>query len=931
MPTWHNTRDILCCCIIIVAGYAWAQDAVQDENTQEDQITAQEDSTALDTQAPSPQQDEQPDTTDDTPESADTQQPAEPLQSESTETNTAPQEQAVPDATQIEQKEMQEASPEYNIDDTPADNEDAASAPSEQDAAQEETGIPGDTYYGQVQQSDMEAFRDDIDDISQEQEQEIVTLERPKAQLKSREDYMSLQFDEKPLSQIVDDLAEKKGFNVVLPHGEEAIEHKITFKHASQVPLSRAERYVYLFLDLAGYQMYPHGSYYIVTKKPDKPEQNMRSPSTLYVNVPPDELPQSQEEIQAIYSLANLRVPEREGGNEPITQLLKNTLSRQKSYMYDQNSNSIIISDNAYNIASAMNILLHLDSSESSEVLQSLQLYNSSAQTVADLLNEQIIAQAQDSKSKEPQKLSTTRHFAPNVHVVADTRRNRLLLLGRDESISKIENFVREYIDVPQDTGKSILHVYELQYLDAKEFAEVLKKLVQPIGTQGRQAQKKQEETGPRRHFEDVIIMAEPEQQVEAGTAQEGTQQQKRLSIGGNRLIVAARNEDWQRLRDIIADLDKPQKQVIIEVMIADVSLTNLKQLGSQTRNPNIVDLPHNMNIQASHLNNGPVLNQSQTSLVGDLLRLLDGSGSIAGNLINTNASPSESGAMLLSIADPYDGNKIWSIFKLLDKYIESKILSHPFLVTRDNIQAQAKAIDIRRQTGGLAEGASQSVSPTTNIKDYEAKLVVNVTPRVSSLERLNMQIDIDIQDFIGDSVDKNTRKISTNANMQTGQVLVLGGLSRNRENSSERETPFLSKLPVIGHFFKSQTKEQDKTNLAVFLTPTIVEPKLRQGMHRYTNHKIEERYEEAQGNIFESLSQPITHFFFNNMDDEGTPLDNYLDEVQYKQQQKEKLSQDFIYDPRYEIMKSYSREDTDALQGRLQDEENPLAQTPCK
>ncbi len=70
---------------------------------------------------------------------------------------------------------------------------------------------------------------------------------------------------------------------------------------------------------------------------------------------------------------------------------------------------------------------------------------------------------------------------------------------------------------------------------------------------------------------------------------------------GGNRLIIAARNDDWKRIKHLLEQLDKPFPQVFIEVLIADVSIDDLRQLGQQTRNLNSC-LPSQINIQSAQL-----------------------------------------------------------------------------------------------------------------------------------------------------------------------------------------------------------------------------------------------------------------------------------------------------------------------------------------
>ena len=68
-------------------------------------------------------------------------------------------------------------------------------------------------------------------------------------------------------------------------------------------------------------------------------------------------------------------------------------------------------------------------------------------------------------------------------------------------------------------------------------------------------------------------------------------------------MIIAARSDDWKRIRPLIEELDQPQPQVLIEVLIADLTLDDTRALGSMFRNPLSIPMPNKMNIQSGQLN----------------------------------------------------------------------------------------------------------------------------------------------------------------------------------------------------------------------------------------------------------------------------------------------------------------------------------------
>src|SRR5204863_3595393 len=194
-------------------------------------------------------------------------------------------------------------------------------------------------------------------------------------------------------------------------------------------------------------------------------------------------------------------------------------------------------------------------------------------------------------------------------------------------------------------------------------------------------------------------------------------------------------------------------------------------------------------------------------------------------------ASFASAGTTMLSLND--NNGHTWSILELLQTFSHTKIISHPHVVATNNKEA---SISIGEQRY-LKDAASGSLGGTTVItfKPINADLKVKITPRISTADTINLQVLININEFTQPAATNvNTqaiRTLETNANIKNGGIFALGGLIKNNNINSVSETPFLSKIPILGWFFKSRRNEIVQNNLTVFICPTIIQPRLRGGV----------------------------------------------------------------------------------------------------
>jgi len=710
-----------------------------------------------------------------------------------------------------------------------------------------------------------------------------------KKKRKQQTGLIEINYDNEDLTRIINDFATLQNINIIMPYGANAITQKITFKLPHRVPLAEAVRLFNSLLDLAGYGLVPHGEFYSIVKN----DPNIaRETLPLFVSVAPKDLPDDGR-IQVVYYLKNLRVPNAPQGAEPLNLILNDMLSPNRNYNFDTKSNAVIISDKASNIKAAMNMILELDDMGIRDIIRSVRLFNSSASTVAALLQTQIIA---TTGGEARVKTETGLYFSAGTKIVADNRTNSLIVMGKEPAVERVIEFVQEYLDVAIESGRSILHYYELQYLDAEQFAPVLKNIVSAqLGASGQATT--EHAGGPAKGFDGVVVTAESvvEEQVTAAKLAEGaktdTVLKGKVYRGGNRLIIAAKTQDWQRIEALIKKLDVPQKQVIIQVVIVDFTANNNKILGAQTRNPSTLQLPAGITFQSAQLT-GPLLKgvnpttvpSTPPDLATDLLMLLAGTPPAPNASAATALTTANPGSLILSINDPSPVTPgIWTFLQWLNAFGEVKVLSHPYLVLLNNRKGEEAISQIKRQqdTASIGEGGAA----ITKIVDVTASLKISIVPRASSLERVNLQISVVINDFTNPAVATDytitSREVHTNVNMGSGQMLVLGGLSRIDDDESDNETPLLGRIPIIRWFFANSQKNIIKTNIAIFVIPTIIDPKSRFGMNKYTRDKVDGGYDDVvEGSLFDQMKDPVTYLFFRDPTQSSPQmLDEYLSE----------------------------------------------------
>lgn len=709
---------------------------------------------------------------------------------------------------------------------------------------------------------------------------------------KIKEKLISFYFDNEDLIDIINFLASQKEVNIVLPMGANAINVKVTLHLEEKVTIDEAWHILYTLLDIAGYSMIAKEDTYNIVRTTNTVT---REPLPLYI-VRPDELPNSDKRIRYLYYFANIKITD--DPNNEMAGLVRDVLPPETaSYKLDSQSNSLLLSDKANNIKALMKIITALDQVEAQEKPEIIQLRYVSADVIANIFNEQLLRTAGDvNQMRLGIRPTNNATFFKKVRIVPDMRTNRIIVLGRPQAVERVRDFIHNYIDVELESGKSILHVYQLQYLDAKTFAVTLDRIVKGERAGGtEQSRAGNQIGGAERFFTDVIIRADQTETV-SGEQPDGAYR------GSNNLIIAARNDDYERIKVLIEELDIPQPQVIIEVLIADLTINDIANLGASLRNPIGVG-PDKVNFQSAQAT--PFLANTftnPTTIQADLLRRGYNQNQQLTADCDNPASDSRcfsaaqfiaqglgQGTAVMSFNDPSTG-QTWGIGKVRQFIDTKKVLSHPHLITTNNKEA---IIEIKEERFARDQGSGSTGGTTTQTRQWiPATLSVKITPRISSAELVNLNVVIDIGQFTSaasnftnvgvnsaSTANRVARNVTTRANVRSGHVLALGGLTRVDTTAEQSETPLLGKIPVIGWFFKNRTSTTNKNNLTVFISPTIIMPRIRGGVGSYTKHHVQlAKSYSREGMLFDNLRDPITRWFFRTQkDDAETKIEDFI------------------------------------------------------
>ena len=484
--------------------------------------------------------------------------------------------------------------------------------------------------------------------------------------------------------------------------------------------------------------------------------------------------------------------------------------------------NALVLSDRADSLNQLTSLIRDLDSNVN-DSLQVIPLRHVDAERMMELISA-LVASAGSGQAQGGNN---------QLKVIADTSSDRLLVKGSPEMIAKVKEMVNQ-LDTTPTRRLSGLRVFRLKYASAGHIADMLRGLLanQSINSAGATSSLESaslndsSSTGATLTNEsstNTTNNATTSATSGANSSSTGT------GVGGrpfsiiadetqNAVIVNAAPELMFEIEDAVNQLDSRRAQVLIQAAIVEVSGDDATQLGVQWALGNA-----NSGYGVVNFNN---VGASATALAaaalgGGAASISAAAGSIAGALIGIGDSSKDS-----------QGNTQFygAILQALDSSTSANLLSMPSILTLDNEKASILVgQNVPFVTGSFTTSGNDSSNPFQTIDRQDIGINLNVIPHIGDNGTVRLEVSQEVSSVVPGSTGNasglitNKSLINTTILADDQQTIALGGLMRENSTTRQQKVPGLGNVPVIGRLFRSDNDTTQKSNLIIFLQPTIL------------------------------------------------------------------------------------------------------------
>ena len=464
--------------------------------------------------------------------------------------------------------------------------------------------------------------------------------------------------------------------------------------------------------------------------------------------------------------------------------------------------NSLIVTELKTNIARVKEIIKAIDK-KALDDYEIIELKHLKAEDITRIIE----------KARNPD----TKHLAK---IVADSKNDRIILTGLPENRLPLRALIAE-LDT-RSTGLSqrgVVRVIPLSYANADDMKSILKGLLTKqfleLASEGDimdDGTKKTADKADDKKDDDK----KDDTKDKKGEALSGSGYTVQSDPDTNVLIVSGAANLVQAIVDVVERLDVPRPQVLIEAIIADLSLTETARLQSSLGGQS----------GDKDFRGGPA--------VADLPGLFTAFDFSASNNVFGGASISR-GDYTLGL-----------LIQALDRDQNINILATPSVMTLNNEKAIIKVgTEVSIDAGAVAGNSGPA---RQNFERLDVDTELEVTPQITKGDAVSLDIKQKVKRVIpgGQTNRPNTsdREIQTRVVVDDEKIVVLGGLVEERRRGDKSQVPLLGSIPVLGHLFKGQESENTKTNLMVFIRPTIfrtTEEASQDSVNRYVQLRLEQ------------------------------------------------------------------------------------------
>ncbi|MFH1155017.1 MAG: type II secretion system secretin GspD [Pseudomonadota bacterium] len=596
-------------------------------------------------------------------------------------------------------------------------------------------------------------------------------VERYQSSTPGGDETLTFNFDDADLYEVVRIIGEVLGLNYIV---DQAVTGKVTIHTSGNLTKKELIPIFHQILEINGLAAVQEGNLVKIVNAKDVP----RMPAT--------PLEGGGRVIQI--------VPLNYVDGAEVTKLLTPFMSTAGVVVSDKASNTLIIVEREANISKLLKLIDLFDVDIFENVKHRFyRLENVEAAEASKLLTEILTAQG----DKDAYTM------------VPITRLNTLMVVcKKNRDFNRIDALMTR-IDEFSTQADPQLYVYSVRNGQAEELSSLLNSVfqtgstkkdskIESMPTASKDAKDNKTESSTKKDLFPVAAeLKKPVQTKSSGSASEGTGTLKgevRITPDTirNALIIQALPSDYRLVSQILERVDILPRQVLIEVIIAEITLSDTNKLG--------VEWSFNNYDSAS----------------------TSGKGNLSGTL--------GSAGLLFKYGV---GNKLDADITALAENSNVNIISSPRVMASDNTAAR---INISSKIPVASTSYDYNSTSTTNgvfqtdIQYKDTGIILSVTPHINDRGLVSMEISQEVSDTGATyEVDNkqylsfSERKVETSLTVKDNQTIVIGGLMREKEDASKNGLPFLSRIPGIGFLFGKQNNTKEKTELILLITPRVV------------------------------------------------------------------------------------------------------------
>ena len=628
----------------------------------------------------------------------------------------------------------------------------------------------------------------------------------------------SFDFPNADIADIVKAISELTGRNFMLDPG---VRGKVTIIAPSKITVAEAYKMFLSALAIHGYAIVPSDGYYKIRPSRAAQRDSIETYSGTYY-------PNTDQMITKIIHLKYISADE-------VLKQFRNLATKDGDINAYAPTNSLIISDFGTNVDRIVKIINQLDVPGFEDQIEVVPIRSAKAKDLAELI-EKIVNKGQTPNNRSGGGISSgfqgaVPRFTRSGNTGAsgqqggayfmafpDERTNALIVVGNKAGIARVRKLVAQ-LDIrmnPADAGG--VYVYYVKFGDAEKIAQVINGVAKDAG--GDQSARRQSGSmGPGGFLPPSFLNTGPDGQPQSGSGQIfGGDVKVTADKTSNSLVIVASRQDYEKVINLLNRLDIAQDQVFVEAIITEMSMQDADSWKVGFFQYGKYGKGGFSTFDAAELANLTSIAGGQ----GVIIPFADGEQQF------TQIVPGQNGA---ATSQPITVPNILGFINFLKREGKANVLSTPRILALNNQEAQIKVVD--RVPTSLAT-ATNIGGQTSNITFEDAGIDLKIKPFISpASETIRMEItQLVSQPTNATSVPAELqrqatviakREIKTNIVIRNGDTAVLGGLIREQESERVSKVPLLGDIPVLGWLFKSNTRDKDKINLMVFLTPKVI------------------------------------------------------------------------------------------------------------